>query len=201
MTFLSLLLEEQGHGDLEAVTRAVHEKLVSRHPHVFGEAEARTAKRVRENWERIKVENEGRTGVFHDVPETLPALLHARKIARRAASVGFDWPDVEGALEKLREELGELEAEIARHGRPAPETEPDPALFAEVGDLLFTVVNVARLLNVDPELALRATSGRWVGRVEEAVRLAADAGEDWATLDLDGQERWYQEAKRRSAGG
>lgn len=197
VAFLSLLLEEDGHGDLEAVIRAVHDKLVARHPHVFGEAEARTAQRVRENWERIKVESEGRQGVFHDVPTTLPALLRARKVQRRAASVGFDWPGLDGPLAKVREELDELEAEVRRCGRPGPETEPDSALVGELGDLLFTVVNVARMLNVDPELALRATTDRWTGRVEEAERLAACSGEDWKTLDLDAQERWYQEAKRR----
>lgn len=200
VTFLSLLLEEEGHGDLEAVMRGVHAKLVARHPHVFGEVEARTAQRVRENWERIKVESEGRVGVFHDVPATLPALLRARKVQRRAASVGFDWPGVEGPLAKVHEELGELEVEVARVGRAAPETEPDPAVVAELGDLLFTVVNVARVLGVDPELALRSTTDRWTGRVEEAERLAAEAGEDWKTLDLDAQERWYQAAKRRLAG-
>ncbi|MBM3677159.1 MAG: nucleoside triphosphate pyrophosphohydrolase [Actinobacteria bacterium] len=200
VTFLALLLEEKGAGDLVGVIRAVHDKLVSRHPHVFGEAEARTAQRVRENWERIKVAKEGREGVFHDVPSTLPALLHARKVQRRAAAVGFDWPDLDGPLAKVREELGELEAEIARTGRPSPETEPDPALVGEVGDLLFTVVNVSRALGVDPELALRATSARWTGRVDEAVRLAAAAGEEWTALDLDRQDAWYRAAKEAQAG-
>jgi MazG family protein len=88
--FLALLLQERGAGDLETVARAVHAKLVQRHPHVFGETEARTAGRVRENWERIKREEEGREGIFHDVPESLPALLYARKVQRRATSVGFE---------------------------------------------------------------------------------------------------------------
>ena len=195
VTFLALLLEEQGAGGLEEVARRAHEKLVRRHPHVFGDAEARTAARVRERWESIKSEQEGREGIFHDVPASLPALLQARKVQRRAAAVGYDWPDPEGPLAKLREELCELEREVARAGPPAPETEPDPAVLAEVGDLLFTVVNVARRLNVDPELALRATTARWTARVEAAERLAAEAGEDWAGLDLERQERWYERAK------
>ena len=87
--FLALLLAEEGAGDLEQVARAVHDKLVRRHPHVFGETEARTAGRVRENWERIKSEQEGREGIFHDVPTGLPALLYARKLQRRAATIGF----------------------------------------------------------------------------------------------------------------
>jgi XTP/dITP diphosphohydrolase/tetrapyrrole methylase family protein/MazG family protein/ATP diphosphatase len=193
--FLALLLSEEGAGDLETVARGVHAKLVRRHPHVFGEAEARTAGRVRERWEEIKTEQEGREGIFHDLPATLPALLQARKAQRRAAAAGYDWEDVAGPLAKLREELDELEAELGRAGTPAPETEPDPAVHAELGDLLFTVVNVARMLNVDPELALRATTDRFVARVETAAELAAATGEDWATLDLDDQERWYERAK------
>src|SRR5437899_8667922 len=99
--FLAHMLEERGRGDLEAVARGVHEKLVRRHPHVFGEVEARTAGRVRENWERIKSDQEGREGVFHDVPASLPALLHARKVQRRAVAVGFEYPDLVGALADL----------------------------------------------------------------------------------------------------
>jgi len=197
--FLAQLLEEQGAGDLEAVARAVHAKLVRRHPHVFGDAEADSAGRVRERWEAIKTEQEGRLGVFHDVPEALPGLLYARKVQRRAAAVGFDWPDLDGPLAKVREELAELEVELARTRRPAPETEADSQVFAELGDLLFTVVNLARIVNVDPELALRATSKRFVDRVELAERLAREDGETWAELDLDAQETWYVRAKDRLA--
>ena len=91
----------------------------------------------------------------------------------------------------------ELCHQLGVSGRPAPETEADPRVFAELGDLLFTVVNVARLVNVDPELALRASSGRFVQRIELAERLAAEAGETWAELDLDAQEGWYIRAKER----
>ena len=193
--FLSLLLEERGEGDLEAVARGVHDKLVRRHPHVFAGADARTAGRVKERWEELKTEQEGREGIFHDVPETLPALLHARKAQRRAAVVGYDWPDLTGPLAKVREELEELEEAIARASVPAPETEPDPESVHEVGDLLFTVVNVARRLNVDPELALRATTRRFTRRVELAAALADASGEDWRHLDLDAQDAYYERAK------
>jgi MazG family protein len=193
--FLSELLEEQGEGDLESVARAVQDKLIRRHPHVFGDAEARTAGRVRERWEAIKTEAEGRSGVFHDVPETLPALLLARKAQRRAAAVGYDWPSLDGPSAKVREELDELLAELERAGRPSPETEPDRKVEAELGDVLFTVVNLARFVNVDPELALRGATARFRERVELAERLADDAGETWSELDLDGQERWYEQAK------
>jgi MazG family protein len=193
--FLSLLLEEKGLGDLELVARGVHGKLVRRHPHVFGDAEAPTAGRVRERWEEIKTEQEGREGVFHHVPESLPALLHARKVQRRAAAVGYDWPDLEGPMSKVREELAELVAAVEPAGEPSPETEPDAAVFHEVGDLLFTVVNLARRLNVDPELALRATTRRFVERVERAAALAGERGEDWRALDLEAQDGYYELAK------
>ncbi len=194
--FLALLLEEQGRGDLEAVARGVHEKLVRRHPHVFGDTSADTPARVRRRWEEIKTEQEGRSGIFHDIPESLPGLLRARKVQRRAAAVGFDWPDFEGPRDKLKEEFAELSAELVRSGPPAPETEPAARVFDEVGDVLFTVVNLARLANVDPELALRATSDRFVARVELAEQLATEAGQTWADLDLDAQEAWYVRAKR-----
>ncbi len=193
--FLSLLLEERGEGDLESVARDVHAKLVRRHPHVFGEADARTPGRVRERWEEIKTELEGREGIFHDVPDALPALLQARKVQRRAATVGYDWPDASGPLAKLLEELDELVEAVELAGEPAPETEPDPRVFHEVGDLLFTVANVSRRLNVDPELALRATTRRFTSRVEHAEELAANDGVEWRDLDLDAQDEYYERAK------
>jgi MazG family protein len=197
--FLALLLEERGQGDLEAVARGIHEKLVRRHPHVFGDADAATPGAVRLRWEEIKTAQEGREGIFHDVAESLSGLLHARKMQRRAAAVGYDWPDLAGPLEKVAEELDELRAAVGGAETPAPETEPDPAVFHEVGDLLFTVVNVARRLNVDPELALRGTTRRFVERVERAAELAAAAGEDWRTLGLDAQDAYYEQAKRELA--
>jgi nucleoside triphosphate diphosphatase len=193
--FLALLLREQGQGDLEQAARAIHAKLVARHPHVFGDAEAETAGRVRERWEQLKTEQEGREGIFHDVPATLPALLQARKVQRRAVAVGFEYPDVAGALEDLRNELAELEAELAGREEPAPEQPPDVRVAGELGDLLFAAVNVARRLNVDPELELRRASERFVARVEKAEQLAADSGERFAELELGEQDRYFDRAK------
>jgi nucleoside triphosphate diphosphatase len=193
--FLSLLLEEQGEGELEQVARGVHEKLVRRHPHVFGDAEARTAGRVRERWEEIKTEQEGREGIFHDVADGLPALLLARKVQQRAATVGFEYPDVESRFSHLESEVHELRGEVERAGLPAPETAPDARVTDEIGDVLFLLVNVAMRLNVDPELALRGTVRKFVGRVERAAELAAEGGEDWRTLDLERQDAFYERAK------
>jgi MazG family protein len=193
--FLSLLLEEQGLGGLEEVARGAHEKLVRRHPHVFGNAEASSASAVRLRWEQIKTEQEGREGVFHDTGEAVPALLHARKVQRRAAAVGFEYPDVESRFAHLHSELDELRAEIERAGEPVPETEPDARVVDEIGDVLFLTVNVAMRLNVDPELALRSAVRKFVGRVERAIELASEQGEDWRALTLEGQDRYYDRAK------
>jgi MazG family protein len=195
--FLALLLEEKGDGDLEQVARAIHTKLVRRHPHVFEGEPIATAGAVRPRWEAIKREQEGRDEIFHDVPEALPALLQARKVQRRAAAVGFEYPDVAGARADLEDELRELAEVVDGTGEPAPETEADPEVFGEVGDVLFAVVNVARRLNVDPELALRSATQRFVERVDQADRLAAARGERWTDLPLADQDRYYDEAKER----
>ena len=154
---------------------------------MFGDGTADTPGAVKKRWEEIKREQEGREGVFHDVPEALPALLHARKVQRRAASVGFEYPDVEGALTDLEDELAELKAELPDG---SPQRRAD-----ELGDLLFASVNVARRLDADPELELRRATGRFVARVEEAERLAGQAGEDWSSLPLEHQDRYFDLAK------
>jgi MazG family protein len=193
--FLSLLLQERGEGDLVSVARSIHEKLVRRHPHVFGEVEARTAGRVRTNWEQIKADQEGRDEIFHHVPENLPALLYARKLQRRAAAIGFDYPDLAGAIADLDDELRELREALAQAGEPAPESEPDLQVFEEMGDVLFAAVNVARRLNVDPELALRTMARRFADRVERGEQLAAADGRHFSELTLDEKDRYFDAAK------
>jgi MazG family protein len=186
--FLALLLSEKGKGDLGAVARNVHDKLVRRHPHVFGEVVADTAGRVKENWERIKREQEGREGVFHHVPEALPALLFARKVQLRAKAVGFEYSDVDGALADLDDELRELKADL-----DSPERRAE-----EVGDVLFAAVNVARQLDADPELELRRAAQRFRKRVELAEELAAASGENWSALPLAQQDRYFDLAKENA---
>lgn len=221
--FLAVLLEEQTAGDLGSVAEAIERKLVRRHTHIFAGAVAETPAAVRDQWERIKREQEGRQGIFHDVPASLPALIYARKLQRRAAEVGFDWDTAHEAFPKITEEHGELRAALEMHGplpgsddpqgspvdpagrssgerRPVPAVEMrhDPHLRHEVGDLLFAVVNVARKAGVDPELALRQAAQRFERRVVAAADLAATEGRDWAALGLDEQERYYQRAKRET---
>jgi MazG family protein len=184
--FLSLLLEERGAGSLAEVAEHVHAKLVRRHPHIFGEVEVDSAGEVLRNWDQIKKTEEGREpGIFGEVPENLPGPLYARKVQRRAASTGFDFDHV--PYDAVRGELDELE-----------EAGDDEQRFHEIGDVLFAAVNVARKLKVDPELALRAASDRFRGRVEGAEALAAADGADWDSLSPDDQLQYY--ARARMAG-
>ncbi|HZE05897.1 MAG TPA: nucleoside triphosphate pyrophosphohydrolase [Solirubrobacteraceae bacterium] len=183
--FLSLLLEERGAGDLSQVAAHVTQKLIRRHPHVFGETEVRDAADVLRNWDEIKRGEPGREpGVFGEVPENLPALLHARKLQRRVASTGFDLPGIDGPLQSVRDELAELQSAQTNEER-----------FDELGDLLFAVVNVARKMKVDPELALRAASGRFRGRVTAAGELAASEGGSWDDLAPEEQLAYYARAR------
>jgi len=188
--FISLLLEERGAGDLAAVAEHCSQKLIRRHPHVFGAVEVEGAAEVLRNWDTIKRSEPGRAaGLFADVPENLPGLLHARKVQRRAASTGFDFPDVEGPLASVREEAAEVAAAQDRDAR-----------FHDVGDLLFAAVNVARKLQVDPELALRGATARFRTRVEGASALAAQEGERWEDLPTERRLDLYARAREATPG-
>ncbi len=183
--FLSLLLEERGAGNLARVADLVAEKLIRRHPHVFGEAQARTAREVLRNWDAIKRDETGREpGVFGEVPENLPSLLYARKLQRRTASRGFDFPGVEAPIHALRHGLDALESAT-----------DDEQRFHELGDVLFAAVNIARKLQVDPELALRASSDRFRSRVLAAGELAASEGRSWDDLRAEEQLAYYARAR------
>jgi XTP/dITP diphosphohydrolase/tetrapyrrole methylase family protein/MazG family protein/ATP diphosphatase len=197
--FLALLLEERGAGSLAEVAEHAHDKLVRRHPHVFGEQAGGdeggnegapgelSSREVLANWDAIKRTEPGREGgLFGDVPENLPGPLYARKVQRRAASSGFDFDFV--PYEGVRAELTELEAAEDRDAR-----------FHEVGDVLFAAVNVARKLRVDPELALRAASDRFRERVQAAAGFAARDGADWHDLSPDAQLAYYAQARLAEA--
>jgi XTP/dITP diphosphohydrolase/tetrapyrrole methylase family protein/MazG family protein/ATP diphosphatase len=181
--FLALLLEERGAGSLAAVAEHCRQKLIRRHPHIFGAVSAEGSDEVLRNWDAIKRTEAGREpGLFGEVPDNLPGPLYARKVQRRAASSGFDFDRVpfdavEGELEELRE-AGDRDER-----------------FHEVGDVLFAAVNVARKLKVDPELALRASADRFRARVQAAADLAAADGADWHDLGSDEQLAYYARAR------
>ncbi len=213
VVILAMMLNEERAGDLGSVSHDIVVKLVRRHPHIFADAVAETGAEVKARWERIKVEQEGREGIFHDVPAGAPALHFARKLQQRAAAVGFDWDSAAAAFPKIAEEHAELaevlfgaqerppEAAAGAQERPpeaspGAQAAPDKArLVHEFGDLLFAVVNVARLAKVDPELALREAARRFERRVCAAAAIAEREGGDWPGLGLVEQERYYQLAK------
>ena len=177
--FLSLLLEERDSGSLAEVAEHCRQKLIRRHPHIFGDVEVEHAGEVLRNWDAIKQTEAGREpGIFGEVPDNLPGPLYARKVQRRAASTGFDFDHI--PYEAVHAELAELEAATDREER-----------FHEVGDVLFAAVNLARKLKVDPELALRAAADRFRGRVEAAETLAASDGRDWNDLRPEDQLAYY----------
>jgi MazG family protein len=193
-TFLALLCEEAEVGAWVDVALGVAAKLRVRHPWVFGDESAQSAGDARNRWEGVKVESEGREGIFHDVPGALPALLQARKVQRRAAAVGFEYATAADAFGDLESELRELRAELGEE--PEPEREPEAAIVGEIGDVLFATVNVARRHNCDPELALRAATARFRERVECAERLADAEGVVFRAAGMAEQEHYYQAAKQ-----
>jgi tetrapyrrole methylase family protein / MazG family protein len=161
---------DDGEWDVDDVAEGIIVKLIRRHPHVFGDVEVDGPGEVLVNWERIKAEEKGQRALEDDIPGSLPALARAAKVQRRAAGWGFDWRSTEGALAKLREEVGELE-------RASPEEAVD-----EIGDVLFAATAVARKLGVDPESALRRTIGRFSDRYDRMMEIARSEGIDLADL-------------------
>jgi len=194
VVFLAQIASEENRFTVADSLDLIHEKLVRRHPHVFGTAQADTPAEVKRRWDQIKAaerESKGRGGeaLLDTVPRNLPALVEAAQVASRAAEVGFDWQNVDQVLDKLAEELSEL-AE-ARQGAD------QEALESEIGDLFFVLVNVARFLKVDPEQALRKTNRRFRERFGYLERQLAARGKPLREATLEEMEALWQEAKRR----
>lgn len=174
--FHAQMAAEEGSFDIDDVAEATVEKLIRRHPHVFADAAADTPEQVYANWERIKAEEKGEHGVAEGVPRALPALLAAQKVQRRASGRGFDWAELAGAVEKVREELAELEEAARTQAGRDREGEAKDALEEEVGDVLFAATALARKLGVDAESALRGTIRKFVRRFETMEEVARREG-------------------------
>ena len=196
VVFHAQMASEAGHFEYADVVNAVSEKMVVRHPHVFGDVSIEDADAQTKAWEdqkaaerAAKAEASGRVAsVLDDVARGLPALMRAEKLQKRAARVGFDWPTVEPVFDKVREELDEVSVEIDRGSDPA-------RLEDELGDVLFTCVNLARKLGTDPETALRSTNAKFERRFRDVETLAAKDGKPLNDLDIEALEALWERAK------
>jgi MazG family protein len=191
VVFHARMAEEAGRFAFDDVAAAIADKMVRRHPHVFGAVEIQTVAAQNEAWEAHKAAERAATGrhdsVLDGVALALPALLRAAKISRRAARIGFDWPTARAVIPKIAEEIAEIEAELDTGGAPA-------ALEEEVGDLLFAAANLARKLEVEPETALRRATAKFERRFRRVEALAAERG---IGHDLDALEALWEEVKRQ----
>jgi tetrapyrrole methylase family protein / MazG family protein len=202
IVFHSQIAAEEGRFTVADVIREIHEKMVRRHPHVFGSKRAKDSAEVLRNWEQIKAEERqaqkagGKSSpkkkepasVLDGVPRTLPALLEGLQLTKKAARVGFDWDAVEGIFDKMREESGELQRALETNDRHKVEE--------ELGDLLFASVNLARFLHVDPEIALKNANAKFLRRFREMERLASETGRSFADVPRAEMEALWDSAKR-----
>ena len=190
VVFYSKLGEEEGAFDFGDVADALCDKLIYRHPHVYGDIHANTPDQVRENWEALKLRKKNRkSGTLGGVPRSLPAMVKAYRMGEKAAGAGFDWEQKEDVWDKVREELGEVEAEMKSGSRTD--------LEGEFGDLLFALVNACRLYGVDPESALERTNKKFIRRFNYMEEHAAAKGHTLHEMSLDAMEELWQEAKRQ----
>jgi tetrapyrrole methylase family protein/MazG family protein len=210
IVFHARLAEEAGRFTVSDVIRGVHEKMVRRHPHVFGKVKARSSSDVLKNWEQLKTEERqahaGRAqgaeaaSILNGVPRTLPALLEAHQLTRRAANIGFDWERAEGLFEKLAEETAELRAALnagAAGGSGVPSKRPLPAVEEEMGDLLFVAVNLARFQGLDAEIALKKANRKFTERFQWMEREASRGGRKLAEVSRERMEQLWEASKER----
>jgi nucleoside triphosphate diphosphatase len=207
VVFHAQIASEAGQFNFEAVAAAICDKLVRRHPHVFGEAGPLTPAEQNAAWEEIKAAERGAPATrgedapvipshLDGVPRALPALMRAVKLSKRAARVGFDWDEASQTADKVAEELAEVRDAAGQHAARQSREGASREIFEEVGDLLFAAANLARKLDVDAEAALRAANAKFERRFRGMEQLAAQRGEIFADLNLDAQERLWQEVKR-----
>jgi len=224
--FYAEMAKEQASFSIDDVLDRLSSKLINRHPHVFGEVKADTSDQVKRNWEAIKVEErkkkqdgggeDERRSILAGVSSAMPAMLEASKLSSRAAQVGFDWPNVDGLFDKLREETDELREELKEFPAPGPRPqgrgvagsgrtlvpeELQSRMEEEVGDLFFVLVNVARYLSVDPESALRKTNRKFKRRFQWMEKRLHESGRSAEQAPMEELESLWQQAKREEGSG
>ncbi|MBT3362262.1 MAG: nucleoside triphosphate pyrophosphohydrolase [Chloroflexi bacterium] len=185
------MAKEAGEFDIGDVIRRISEKMIRRHPHVFGDAKADSPDEVVANWDEIKKqENNGETSLLNSVPKNIPALAYSYAIQNRAARTGFDWKNFDGILDKVMEEIGELK-----------DAKTQPEKVHEFGDLMFVLTNVARWLNIDPEMALKQANGRFFNRFSYMEKVCQQKSVLMNELTFDQQNQLWEEAKKKEQEG
>ncbi|MGB1736186.1 MAG: nucleoside triphosphate pyrophosphohydrolase [Schleiferiaceae bacterium] len=190
MVFYSKIGSEKGAFDVADVLNAVCDKLIHRHPHIYGDVEAATEEEVKANWEAIKLKEKGTQSVLQGVPRGLPALVKAIRIGDKARGAGFDWDQPQDVWGKIKEELGEFES--------AQKSGNQEEIESELGDVLFSIVNFARLSNLDPELALERTNKKFIYRFTYMEKKAREQGKSLNDMTLPEMELLWNEAKAKS---
>lgn len=188
MVFYSRLGQEQGAFDVADVLNGICEKLIQRHPHIYGDVQVHDEEEVKQNWEKLKMK-EGRESVLEGVPRSLPAMVKATRIQDKAKGVGFDWEEKEQVWEKVQEELAEL--------REAESSGVEQHVEEELGDVLFSVINYARFLKMDPESALERTNKKFIGRFTHMERQIKEQGLLMQEMSLSELEAFWRSAKKQ----
>ena len=186
IVFYAKIGSETGDFDIADVANGVCDKLIIRHPHIYGDVKVDDEEDVKRNWEKIKLK-EGNKSVLGGVPKSLPALVKASRIQDKAAGVGFDWDNIDDVFAKVKEEIEELHAEV--------KAQKHTAIEAEFGDVLFSLINYARFLKVNPEDALERTNKKFIARFQYLERKAAESGKSLRDMTLAEMEAYWQEAK------
>lgn len=187
IVFYAKIGSETGDFDITSVCEAISNKLIERHPHIYGDLELKSEEEVKQNWEKLKLK-EGKKSVLEGVPKSLPSLIKAYRIQDKVAGVGFDWEKDEQVLDKLKEELQELKEEIASNDKDAME--------AEFGDVLFSMINYARFLGINPDQALERTNKKFIQRFQYLEEQATSLGKSLKDMSLDEMNVYWEQAKK-----
>ncbi len=186
IVFYAKIGSETGDFDIADVANAISEKLIYRHPHIYGDVKVKDEAEVKENWEKLKLK-EGKKSVLEGVPKSLPAMVKAMRIQEKARGVGFDWDNAEQVWEKVQEELAEFKTEVTKNNKEKMEE--------EFGDLLFSLINYARFLGLNPETALEKTNKKFIKRFQYLEEKAKNENKDLKNMSLEEMEAYWNEAK------